>query len=515
MPKRKRLLLKDKLKIIEEHEKGDCLVDLSFKYGLPKSSLCTIIKSKTKLLKDMEKTNFGSKHRRAMKEGEIPKMETELFKWFQDKRKMNVPISGPVLQTKALEIHKKFYSGQFNASHGWFSRFKKRYGIRLMKESGEKLSSKAELVEPFLLHFKDLLAQHSISKDAIFNADETGLLWKMLPDKTYVHSIKKKAPRRKMSKERVTVLLCANSSGTKKITPLMIGKSANPRAFRNKTLPIKYDHSKNAWMTSSIFKNWFFKIFVPEKNLPQKSVLILDNAPCHPPEDELVKETCDGKIWALYMPPNVTALIQPMDQNAIRLLKLHYKNSLLSKIIACDQENILEVLKRLNLYDVATMVAQSFKSVNENSLKKCWNKIFIPSVQHFDEEDEILLQRLLQTDEEVVSLSSGIQLLNQIFPNNNLTADDLNQWINDADTDFDENETSECEENEENDNPFVVDIKIKHTDVIKHLEECIKWGEQNNIDVSKKIVLREIQEEAIQRSLKLPQKQTSIKNYFK
>lgn len=71
-------------------------------------------------------------------------METELFNWFQNKRKANIPIIGPILKAKALDLHKKFYGGQFNASHGWFCRFKKRYGIRLMKQNGEKLSSNKE-----------------------------------------------------------------------------------------------------------------------------------------------------------------------------------------------------------------------------------------------------------------------------------------------------------------------------------------------------------------------------------
>lgn len=157
------------------------------------------------------------------------------------------------------------------------------------------------------------------------------------------------------------------------------------------------------------------ELFLNTKHLPQKAVLILDNAPCHPPVDELVKETSEGKIWVLYMPPNVTPLIQPMDQNAIKLVKLHYKNSLLYRIIGSD-DDILSVLKKLNLYDAAMMITQSFASVKESSLAKCWNKIFIPNEEDFSEEDDIPLSILLQTDEEISSIRNGVLLLNQIFP---------------------------------------------------------------------------------------------------
>jgi hypothetical protein len=55
---------------------------------------------------------------------------------------------------------------------------------------------------------------------------------------------------------------------------------------------------KNAWMDSSVFKKWFHgfmktlspaqKKFLNEKELPHKALLILDNAPTHPNESELV-----------------------------------------------------------------------------------------------------------------------------------------------------------------------------------------------------------------------------------
>jgi len=43
----------------------------------------------------------------------------------------------------------------------------------------------------------------------------------------------------------------------------------------------------------------------------------LDNAPSHPSEEELMKRD----IKAIFLPPNVTSLIQPMDQGVIEWLK--------------------------------------------------------------------------------------------------------------------------------------------------------------------------------------------------
>lgn len=49
------------------------------------------------------------------------------------------------------------------------------------------------------------------------------------------------------------MLVGANMSGTEKLPLLVIGKSAKPRAFKNKEVPIAYKANKKAWMTGRIF----------------------------------------------------------------------------------------------------------------------------------------------------------------------------------------------------------------------------------------------------------------------
>src|SRR5699024_11532775 len=56
----------------------------------------------------------------------------------------------------------------------------------------------------------------------------------------------------KLSKERVTVLVIVNMTGSIKKKLLVIGKSKKPRCFRNvKRLPVIYESNKKAWMTRS------------------------------------------------------------------------------------------------------------------------------------------------------------------------------------------------------------------------------------------------------------------------
>jgi hypothetical protein len=60
------------------------------------------------------------------------------------------------------------------------------------------------------------------------------------------------------------------------------------------------------------------------KNLPLKATLLLDNAASHPPAEDLTAE--NGNFSVIYFPPNVTSIIQPMDQGVIETMKtLHRK----------------------------------------------------------------------------------------------------------------------------------------------------------------------------------------------
>lgn len=127
-------------------------------------------------------------------------------------------------------------------------------------------------------------------------------------------------------------------------------------------------------MTCNIFKNWFFQQFVPEvrnflrtQNLPEKALLLLDNAPSHPSAEEL--KTSDGHIFVMFMPPNVTPLIQPMDQNVLRLTKLYYRNLLLSSIITGD-EPVGSALNKLTLSEAMMNLATAWNKLSPQVIKK-------------------------------------------------------------------------------------------------------------------------------------------------
>lgn len=384
------LTLTNKASILEKLDKGFSSKRLSLDYGVAASTITYIKQHKAEILEQVCNALHGTK-KKTLHKAEFSAMEDKLYAWFLEQRNRNCPVNGILLKAKAKEIFEKNPpngNASFNASDGWLDNFKKRKGIRLLAVCGEKLSANAAAVNPFILKFQNKVAELGLCKEQIYNADETGLFYRMIPRKIFVSSQEKVAAGLKIAKERISILLCANAAGTHKITPLIIGKAKNPRCMKNFNSPVEYTNSKNAWMTGFIFRHWFQNSFVKqvrehmiENNLHQKAILLVDNCSSHP-ADLVASE--DGQIIIMFFPPNVTSLLQPMDQNPIHVTKLLYRNSLLSTIISKPSEEIAVLLKGITVKDAILLLKSSWDQVTATVLKNAWKKLFV----HMNDEDE-------------------------------------------------------------------------------------------------------------------------------
>ena len=91
--------------------------------------------------------------------------------------------------------------------------------------------------------------------------------------------------------------------------------------------------------------------------MPPKALLLIDNCSAHAPIDKLQSE--DGNIIAYFLPPNVTAAVQPMDQNPILLTKLFYRKMLLYQLIG-DGGDIDKLLKRHLIPNAIILLKQAW-----------------------------------------------------------------------------------------------------------------------------------------------------------
>ena len=97
---------------------------------------------------------------------------------------------------------------------------------------------------------------------------------------------------------------------------------ANPKhhdALKNiNQLPCRYRSQKKSWMSGDHFGDWIRKLDSSFWAQDIKVVLLINKCPAHPETKNLTN------IDLIFLPPNTTSVLQPIDQGVIRSLKAHY-----------------------------------------------------------------------------------------------------------------------------------------------------------------------------------------------
>ncbi|CAB5367443.1 unnamed protein product [Rhizophagus irregularis] len=177
-------------------------------------------------------------------------------------------------------------------SSGWLQGFKKRNGIRQQKLQGEAASANQTAITEALPLLREKCANYLLER--IYNMDETGLFYRLEPDRTLAT---KRLHGRKKNKERLSVALCSNADGSHKLNPLIIGKFAN-----------------REWIQD-------FDYQVAQKHGGQRVLLLLNNCTSHKLEGLTLSH-----VDVHFLPPNTTSKIQPMDSGIIMSFKKHYRH---------------------------------------------------------------------------------------------------------------------------------------------------------------------------------------------
>ncbi|KAL4084154.1 hypothetical protein QTP88_027987 [Uroleucon formosanum] len=159
-----------------------------------------------------------------MKLGEYFDIESCLLKWFQQCLDRKIPINGPIPREKAEEFGHKLGHEHFKASSGWLTNWKIRNSVVFKQVCGESGAVDVQKCSVWINNLPKLIENYS--PDDIFNVDETGLFFKCLSDKTFIFK-GQSCSGGKHSKERVTLLLVANMSGTEKLRPLLIDEPSD------------------------------------------------------------------------------------------------------------------------------------------------------------------------------------------------------------------------------------------------------------------------------------------------
>lgn len=328
-----------------------------WKKSIGRTTIGDIVREKEKWLNVPLDSSDSVRNRSPM----FSQLEECLFTWFSQKLSQNATISDEILRQKGKFFGEQLGISGFVYSSGWLSNFKKRYGISRHKIFGESQGNDMKAVVSGREELRKQLEKYD--PDNLFNFDETGLFYRLPPNSTLatrpVHGCKRQ-------KDRLTIGLLTNATGSYKPKPVVIAKAARPRCFGktfDPNLLVRYFSNSNAWMTSKEF-HAFLTSLDREMHAKKKSILLLvDNCSSH-------FVTCQlTNVQLHFLPPNTTAHLQPLDNGIIQSFKTQYRKLLVSHYIHCLDEN---ESMNINVKQALYFIRDAWNTVSESTISACW-----------------------------------------------------------------------------------------------------------------------------------------------
>jgi Tc5 transposase DNA-binding domain len=149
---------------------------------IDRSTISKILGKKAKWLAVVSTATSAKTFRH--KEVKFPRVEKAIGLWVENANANNIPVSEMMIKEKAF-----FFAQEFNIrcedisfSNGWIEKFKRRNNIRSYRLHGEANSAPLETLAEERKKLQTILQDYTL--DNIFNADETGLFFRMAPNQT-------------------------------------------------------------------------------------------------------------------------------------------------------------------------------------------------------------------------------------------------------------------------------------------------------------------------------------------
>lgn len=314
---------------IEAVRNGSSVNGASKNYGIPRKTLERKIKNNLSTTGKMGPDSML---------GEAN--ENKLVQHIKKAQKYGFPMTVPDVRklaynyAESLQINHKFNKEKGCAGSDWFRSFFRRHpDLSIRKAEGVSLGrgegmNRLDVGNYFTL-LQEILEQNELfdKPGCIYNVDETGLQLNNRPG----HVLAEKGAKDVVTVtsgekgETISCIACCNAEGFF-LPPVCIFKGKNLKTEWTDSMP-PGSHvvmsQKSAYVTATIFLNWFKNHFLPRKG-EGKTLLILDGHASHCSCVELLEAAEANHVILLCLPPHTTHYLQPLDRAFFKSLKSFY-----------------------------------------------------------------------------------------------------------------------------------------------------------------------------------------------
>ena len=149
-----------------------------------------------------------------------------------------------------------------------------------------------------------------------------------------------------------------------------------------------------------IFEEWVRKLERTFQMEGRKIALLIDNCPAHPSVSDLTN------VQLVFLPPDTTSVLQPMDQGVIRSLKAHYRGRIVRRL--CRALDKTKTLPKISILQAMKILVSSWEAVSEQTIVNYFRKAGITS--------EAQNAAITDADDPFSYLKENLQQLHDIDP---------------------------------------------------------------------------------------------------
>ncbi|XP_069842708.1 tigger transposable element-derived protein 6-like [Dendropsophus ebraccatus] len=354
------LTLRDRISVIKENEAGRSQRELAKEFSCSKTQIQATLANKEHYLRQwQENVNENSKRRRWQPYEDVNKA---VLDWLYHARSEHFPISGPMLQEKALQIASQLGLHRFHASNGWLNKFRTRHNIVFHPISGASVEMRDDDSMVWTERMQVITAGYTDSD--IYNMDLTGLFFKAIPDQTL--SVKSAQCKGGIwAEQRLTVALCASLGGEKE-QPLVIHApvGGTHRAEASSLGVWQYANNK-AWMTTPIYRSWIQSLNDKMQLKNRRILLLVGGGPC------LYTEKL-SHVEVKLLPACSVPCLPPLQHGVIHAFKIHYRKKLLRSLLArMDDARVVHTLaEAVSVNDALSWVKTAWDEVKPETITR-------------------------------------------------------------------------------------------------------------------------------------------------
>lgn len=387
---RVRLTLAQKLQVILLIREKTPYASIMKTFGISVRA-CNRIKTEAPQLEKKAKSLKNNSNQKSDKPCLFPEVEGHLLVFIDIARVARLAITRDTIRVRALEFRDKILQScqdeqkaqmlrSFRASDHWITMFARRNKLRSVISREELPGNQDQKAKHAIVNLR--LALHQYDADNIYNVAETGLLYRLLPKRTY-----NRGTKGMRNEDRMTLVICTNASASHRLPVTVIASTKQTHAFSEINFPLPYFQQAMAWNDRATCLQWFQEVFLSEidKRTSAKVALILDKGSSH--GANLIDPS--GQVQVFYLPPTCAAKHQPMKLGVVALLRKSYKHQLLALVMEFlnDRKELQNSARRwqtgtMGLYeghdphvlDAAELISEIWKTLSVVAIRKCWLK---------------------------------------------------------------------------------------------------------------------------------------------